>query len=141
MPNARFYVRTHFHIPLLDPTGWRLNVGGLVQRPLSLSILDLRSMRSQTAVATLECAGNGRWRFHPSVAGEQWHLGAVSTAEWTGVPLVELLDRCGTGTSAREVRSGELMPDTCRVGGSLSATSEVSALRRRVAQARCSRTR
>ena len=50
-------------------------------------------MPSQTLVATLECAGNGRSMFEPQVDGEQWRLGAVSTAEWTGVPLVEVLER------------------------------------------------
>ena len=60
-------------------------------------------MRSQTLVATLECAGNGRSTFDPPVDGEQWQLGAVSTAEWTGVPLVEVLDRAGAQRDAREV--------------------------------------
>ena len=54
-------------------------------------------------VATLECAGNGRSMFDPPVDGEQWHLGAVSTAEWTGVPLREVLDRAGAEPGARDV--------------------------------------
>ena len=103
MPNAHFYVRNHFQIPRLDPSTWRLNVGGLVERPLSLSLPDLKKMRSQTLVATLECAGNGRSLFRPPIEGEKWDLGAVSTAEWTGVPLGEVLDRAGIGTEAREV--------------------------------------
>jgi DMSO/TMAO reductase YedYZ molybdopterin-dependent catalytic subunit len=60
-------------------------------------------MRSQTLVVTLECAGNGRALLDPPVEGEQWGLGAVSTAEWTGVPLVEVLDRAGIKAGAREV--------------------------------------
>jgi DMSO/TMAO reductase YedYZ molybdopterin-dependent catalytic subunit len=44
-------------------------------------------MRSQTLFVTLECAGNGRTLFHPPIEGEKWNLGAVSTAEWTGVPI------------------------------------------------------
>jgi DMSO/TMAO reductase YedYZ molybdopterin-dependent catalytic subunit len=44
-------------------------------------------MRSETRVATLECAGNGRVFLVPQVRGAQWELGAVSNAEWTGVPL------------------------------------------------------
>ena len=103
MPNAHFYVRNHFQIPTLDPAGFRLNVGGLIERPLSLSLTDLRQMRSQTAVVTLECAGNGRTLFEPQVPGERWNVGAVSTAEWTGVPLVEVLDRAGVLSNAREV--------------------------------------
>jgi DMSO/TMAO reductase YedYZ molybdopterin-dependent catalytic subunit len=103
MPNARFYVRNHFQIPKLDPATFRLTVGGLVERPLSLSMRDLYNMRSQTLVVTLECAGNGRALLDPPAEGEQWALGAVSTAEWTGVPLVEVLDRAGMRTGAREV--------------------------------------
>jgi DMSO/TMAO reductase YedYZ molybdopterin-dependent catalytic subunit len=52
-------------------------------------------MRSQSLVVTLECAGNGRTLFPEKIDGEQWRLGAASTAEWTGVPLVEVLDRAG----------------------------------------------
>ncbi len=103
MPNAHFYVRNHFQIPDLDPSTWRLEVGGLVERPLSLSVRDLDNMRSHTLVVTLECAGNGRSLLDPAVEGEQWRLGAVSTAEWTGVPLVEVLDRAGIRAEAREV--------------------------------------
>ncbi|MEJ7585238.1 MAG: molybdopterin-dependent oxidoreductase [Acidimicrobiales bacterium] len=103
VPNARFYVRNHFETPTLDPDTWRLEVSGLVERPLTLTMRDLQNMRSQTLVATLECAGNGRSTFDPAVPGEQWQFGAVSTAEWSGVPLVEVLDRAGTAASAREV--------------------------------------
>lgn len=103
MPNARFYVRNHFQIPDLDSTAFRLAVGGLVERPLRLSLQDLHNMRSQTLIVTLECAGNGRMLFDPPIEGEKWRLGAVSTAEWTGVPLVEILDRAGVRTAAQEV--------------------------------------
>jgi DMSO/TMAO reductase YedYZ molybdopterin-dependent catalytic subunit/rhodanese-related sulfurtransferase/glyoxylase-like metal-dependent hydrolase (beta-lactamase superfamily II) len=103
MPNARFYVRNHFETPRLDPATWRMEVRGLVDHPLRLSLRDLRNMRSQTLVATLECAGNGRSGFDPPADGEQWRLGAVSTAEWAGVPLTEILDHAGPTSEAREV--------------------------------------
>ena len=103
MPNAHFYVRNHFQIPDLDTDGFCLTVGGLVERPLRLSMRDLQTMRSQTEVVTLECAGNGRALFDPPIEGERWDLGAVSTAEWTGVPLCELLDCVGPSPAAREV--------------------------------------
>jgi DMSO/TMAO reductase YedYZ molybdopterin-dependent catalytic subunit len=103
MPNAHFYVRNHFQIPELDTDTWRLTVGGLVERPLSLDLHDLHTMRAETLVVTLECAGNGRSQFDPAVSGEKWELGAVSTAEWTGVPLTEVLDRAGIKAQAREV--------------------------------------
>lgn len=103
MPNASFYVRNHFQIPKVDPAVWRLCVNGLVDRPLNLSLRDLTNMPSQTRVVTLECAGNGRSQLDPQVKGEQWNFGAVSTAEWTGVPLVEVLDRAGVQRGASEV--------------------------------------
>ncbi len=104
MPNAHFYVRNHFQIPKLESSTWTLQVGGLVERPLCLSLKDIHNMRSQTLVVTLECAGNGRAHLDPSAEGEKWGLGAVSTAEWTGVPLGEVLDRAGIKSGAREVR-------------------------------------
>jgi len=103
MPNAHFYVRNHFQIPQLHPDAYRLSVSGAVDRCLSLGLRELRNMPSQTLVATLECAGNGRTLFDPPVPGEKWNLGAVSTAEWTGVPLVEVFDRAGVRSQAREV--------------------------------------
>src|SRR6516164_846185 len=103
MPNARFYVRNHFQTPRLDPASWQLEVSGLVERPLRLSLRELHNMRSETLVATLECAGNGRSAFDPPAEGEQWQLGAVSTAEWTGVPLAEILDRAGLKPQAQEI--------------------------------------
>ena len=103
MPNAPVYVRNHFQIPKLDPETYRLSVGGAVDRCLSLGLRDLRNMPSQAMVVTLECAGNGRTLFDPPVPGEKWNLGAVSTAEWTGVPLVEVLDRAGIRSEAHEV--------------------------------------
>ena len=103
MPSAHFYVRNHFHMPMLNRSTWRLQVGGLTDRRLTLSLRDLQAMPSQSQVVTLECAGNNRTRLSPPVAGEQWRLGAVSTAEWTGVPLVEVLDRAGITSGACEL--------------------------------------
>jgi DMSO/TMAO reductase YedYZ molybdopterin-dependent catalytic subunit/rhodanese-related sulfurtransferase/glyoxylase-like metal-dependent hydrolase (beta-lactamase superfamily II) len=103
MPNARFYVRNHFLTPSLDPELYELAVSGLIERPLRLRLRDLQNMPSQSLVATLECAGNGRSTFDPPVDGEQWRFGAASTAEWTGVPLVEILDRAGLTAAARDV--------------------------------------
>jgi|GEM_PF-18262 len=103
MPNARFYVRNHFPTPALDPDTYELAVTGLVERPLRLRLRDLHTMPSHSHVVTLECAGNGRFFFDPSVAGEQWRFGAASTAEWTGVPLVEILDRATLTTAAHDI--------------------------------------
>lgn len=69
----------------------------------SLSLRDLHTLPSQSRIVTLECAGNGRTLFQPPIEGEKWNLGAVSTAEWTGVPLREVLDRAGVRPGALEV--------------------------------------
>src|SRR5438105_2399950 len=60
-------------------------------------------MPSETRVATLECAGNSRVFLVPQVQGAQWELGAVSNAEWTGVPLRVLLERAGLQNDACEI--------------------------------------
>jgi DMSO/TMAO reductase YedYZ molybdopterin-dependent catalytic subunit len=99
----RFYVRNHFAIPDLDPATWRLQVGGLAGRPLSLTLADLRSMQAQTAVVTLECAGNGQSALDPAVPGEQWGLGAAGAAAWTGVPLTDVLAAAVQAPGARQV--------------------------------------
>jgi DMSO/TMAO reductase YedYZ molybdopterin-dependent catalytic subunit len=102
-PNARFYVRNHFAVPRVDAASWSLSVGGLVRHRHTFGLAELRRLPSRSVIVTLECAGNGRALLEPPVAGEQWQLGAVGTAEWTGVPLVEVLDRAGVGTAVREI--------------------------------------
>jgi DMSO/TMAO reductase YedYZ molybdopterin-dependent catalytic subunit len=102
-PTELFYVRSHFPAPRLELASYRLHVGGAVRNPLSLTYQQLRDMPSETRVATLECAGNGRVFLVPQVAGAQWELGAVGNAEWTGVPLAALLERAGLEEDACEV--------------------------------------
>jgi rhodanese-related sulfurtransferase/DMSO/TMAO reductase YedYZ molybdopterin-dependent catalytic subunit/glyoxylase-like metal-dependent hydrolase (beta-lactamase superfamily II) len=103
MPNAHFYVRNHFRAPRLDAGVWRLDITGLVERPQSLSLRELSRLPAETRVVTLECAGNGRHTLDPAVEGEPWRFGAVSTAEWTGAPLEEVLDRAGVLPAATEI--------------------------------------
>ena len=91
-PTELFYIRSHFPVPNLDRGSYRLRIDGAVGNPFTLSYEELRSMRSETRVATLECAGNSRVFLVPQVQGAQWELGAVSNAEWTGVPLRALLE-------------------------------------------------
>src|SRR5258708_22374522 len=102
-PNPIFYVRSHFPIPHVAVATWRLTVGGDVERPIQLTFDDLRLLPTRSILVTLECAGNGRRFLHPAVAGEQWGNGAVSTAEWTGVPLGEVLTKAGLTDRVRDV--------------------------------------
>jgi DMSO/TMAO reductase YedYZ molybdopterin-dependent catalytic subunit len=102
-PTARFFRRNHFPVPDLAEADWRLRVGGLVREPLELGLDELKRLGSQSAVVTLECAGNGRTLFSPPVEGERWGLGAVSSARWTGVRLADVLALAQVAPPGREV--------------------------------------
>ncbi len=102
-PNELFYVRNHFPTPTLEVDTWRLRVSGAVAAELDLTLDDIRRMPARTLPATLECAGNSRSALVPAVRGLQWGNGAVSTAEWTGVPLIDVLYRAGLRSDAVEV--------------------------------------
>ncbi len=99
-PTDEHYVRSHFAVPQVDAATWALDVKGLVARPFTLSLDQLRALPAVTRVVTLECAGNGRSFLSPAVSGVQWARGAVSTAEWTGVRLADLLDTAGLAAGA-----------------------------------------
>jgi DMSO/TMAO reductase YedYZ molybdopterin-dependent catalytic subunit len=102
-PTGLFYIRSHFAVPTLELAAYQLRIDGAVRNPFSLSYKELRDMPSETRVATLECAGNGRVFLVPQVEGAQWELGAVGNAEWTGVPLQALLERAGLEPDACEI--------------------------------------
>jgi DMSO/TMAO reductase YedYZ molybdopterin-dependent catalytic subunit len=102
-PTKSFYVRTHFPIPAIDRNAWWLYVEGEVEKPFAINYEQLITLESVTAPVTLECAGNNRNFLEPKVKGVQWRLGAVGTAEWTGVSLSTLLDRAIPKPNAREV--------------------------------------
>ncbi|HET8569785.1 MAG TPA: sulfite oxidase [Candidatus Limnocylindria bacterium] len=99
-PIVRHFVRSHFAVPTPPE---RVIVEGLVRERLSLGVDDLRAMPARSLVVTLECAGNGRAFLDPPAPGEQWRLGAVGTAEWTGVPLREVLRHADVLPAARDV--------------------------------------
>src|SRR5499427_11141721 len=102
-PTKSFYVRTHFPIPAIDRSAWWLYVEGEVGKPFSINYEELTAIESVTVPVTLECAGNNRNFLEPKVKGVQWGLGAVGTAQWTGVPLSALLERAVVRSNAREV--------------------------------------
>lgn len=102
-PIELFYVRTHFPIPNIDRDAWWVRIEGEVENPYAINYEELLELKSVTIPVTLECAGNNRNFLQPKVKGVQWHLGAVGTAEWTGVPLSILLDRAGVRANACEV--------------------------------------
>jgi sulfite oxidase len=103
-PNEHFFVRNHFGPPASLPAQWTLSIDGAVRTPVTFTLDEIRRLGSKTQPITTECAGNGRGLFRlPKTAGVQWQYGAVSTAEWTGVPLSLLLERAGLTTDARHL--------------------------------------
>ncbi|MFJ9817773.1 sulfite oxidase [Streptomyces sp. NPDC101151] len=103
-PPGLHYVLTHYDIPPVpDEAAWRLTVIGRVRRVLCLSTAELRTYPAVTTRVTLECAGNGRALLSPRPVSQPWLVGAVGTAEWTGVPLRLLLDEAGVGSDAVDV--------------------------------------
>ena len=133
-----FYVRGHGPVPEIDALAWRLRVGGLVQRELSLSLETLReAFRERSVTATLQCAGNRRAGLVAirDIPGEApWGPGATGTATWTGVALADVLALAGPKLEASDVGfegadvSSEVEPAQ-RFGGSIpldkAARSEV----------------
>jgi DMSO/TMAO reductase YedYZ molybdopterin-dependent catalytic subunit len=100
---TEFITPTDFAVPQVDVAAWTLQVKGAVGQPLTLTLEQLRALPKVSKVVTLECAGNGRQFLNPPVAGVQWERGAVSTAEWTGVRLADLLAKAGVATDATRV--------------------------------------
>jgi sulfane dehydrogenase subunit SoxC len=102
-PVGLHYLLIHYDIPVVEAASWRLEVGGRVARELSLSLDDLRARPAVTRAVTMECAGNGRARLEPHVVSQPWLLEAVGNAEWTGVPVADLLEQAGLLDDAVEV--------------------------------------
>lgn len=94
-PINAFYVRNHGPVPDIAPQHWRLTVGGLVDNPLTVTYERLTTEFDQhCVVATLACAGNRRaelLRVRQIPGKEPWAHGAISTAQWCGVRLADIL--------------------------------------------------
>jgi sulfite dehydrogenase (cytochrome) subunit A len=107
-PNDAFFVRYHLSdLPYnLDPDKFTLEVKGKVDKPLKLSLRDLRKMRATEIVAVNQCSGNSRGFFEPRVAGGQLGNGAMGNARWLGVPLKAVLEMAGVQSGAKQVVFG-----------------------------------
>jgi len=115
VPNDRFFVRSNGQIPTLDAETWRLRVGGQVERPLELSLADLREFPNRTLTAFLECSGNSRTRYSPPAEGTPWKNDAIGNAVWTGTSLRHVLDAAGVRDGAVDVvAQGADLPDMRR---------------------------
>src|SRR5215212_3121052 len=99
-PVGMHYLLIHYDVPRVDPASWKLEVGGAVERPMSLTLDELRARPAVTSDVTFECAGNGRALLDPRPLSQPWLLEAVGTGSWTGTPLARLLAEAGVADSA-----------------------------------------
>ncbi|WP_088339914.1 sulfite oxidase [Robiginitalea sediminis] len=102
-PNRFMFIRNNGKIPeSIDVANWTLTFDGeAVRSPKTYTLNDLKSRFPQhTYQLTLECGGNGRSEFDPPAKGNQWTVGAVSCAEWTGVRLSDVLKDVGITANA-----------------------------------------
>jgi len=113
-PSALHYERHHSGIPTIDPATHRLVIHGLVDRPLSLSMTDIKRLASVTRTLVLECGGNSAGEWAPITGPDvQRSYGLVSGSEWTGVPLSRLLAAAGVQRRASWVIAEGA--DACRM--------------------------
>jgi DMSO/TMAO reductase YedYZ molybdopterin-dependent catalytic subunit len=91
-PKDQFFTTQHYGHPDVDPATFHLKITGLVERPKSFSLADLRAMRSTEVMVGFECSGNSPRSIE----------GLASNARWTGVPLKTVLDQAGVKPQAKE---------------------------------------
>lgn len=113
-PSSLHYERHHSGIPTIDPARHRLVIHGLVDRPLSLSMAEIRRLPSLTRILALECGGNSGSEWAATTAPDvQRSYGLLSGGEWTGVPLSLLLAEAGVQPRASWVIAEGA--DACRM--------------------------
>lgn len=95
-PNGLFFNRSHGGVATIDPNKWRLMIHGNVEKPLVLTLDELKRFPSETRIHFIECPANGStdWR-GPQFNSVQFLKGMMSCAEWTGVRLKTILDQVG----------------------------------------------
>ncbi|XP_050374760.1 sulfite oxidase-like [Argentina anserina] len=97
-PVDLFYKRNHGPVPVLDDIErYRVSVCGLVEKPLQLSMADIRKLPKHTVTATLQCAGNRRTAMSKvkPVKGVGWDVSAIGNAIWGGAKLADVLELVG----------------------------------------------
>jgi len=101
--NKYMFIRNNGIIPEnIDAKNWSVTFDGeSVIRPKTYTLEELKTkFKSHTYQLTLECGGNGRSEFDPPAKGNQWTVGAISCATWTGVRLKDVLEDVGIKNSA-----------------------------------------
>jgi|SRR5579863_333531 len=90
-PNEQFFFVKHYDYPTVDMNAWRLDIGGLVNKPQVLTLEALKARPTKESTLLLECSGN------PATGG------LVGNCKWTGTPLAPLLKEAGLKPEATDV--------------------------------------
>nr|WP_292293363.1 molybdopterin-dependent oxidoreductase [Mesorhizobium sp.] len=93
-PNDKFFSISHFNRPTIDEKTWSMEIGGLVKKPLKLTLADIRARPRQEVVFTVECSGNHGFPFF---------TGGIGNARWAGTPLAPILEEAGVLEKGIEV--------------------------------------
>jgi len=93
-PNDQFFSVAHYDRPVIAEKDWRLEITGLVKRPMTLTLAELKARPRQEVDFTVECSGNH---------GFPWFQGGIGTAHWAGTPLADILSEAGPHEDATEV--------------------------------------
>jgi DMSO/TMAO reductase YedYZ molybdopterin-dependent catalytic subunit len=93
-PPDQFFVIKHFNQPELTEADWSLEISGLVEQPMTLTLADLKARARQEVTFTMECSGN---------SGLPFFIGGIGNATWGGTPLAPLLEEAGVLEEGSEV--------------------------------------
>lgn len=102
-PNKYMFIRNNGLIPKnIDASSWKLTIDGeAVKSAKTFTLQELKTAFPKVSYQlTLECGGNGRSEFNPPAKGNQWTVGAVSCARWSGVRLKDVLEAVGITSKA-----------------------------------------
>lgn len=102
-PNKYIFIRNNGLVPEnIDADKWTLTIDGeSVDKTKTYTLAELKSKFQQhTYQLTLECGGNGRSEYNPPAKGNQWTIGAVYCAKWTGIRLRDVLEDVGIKSDA-----------------------------------------
>jgi sulfite oxidase len=106
-PTDHFFTRSHAATPTIAPDTYRLEIDGLVARPIDLSLAELAAFPAREVSATLVCAGLRREEYlalGPLPGELPWGPEPVGTGRWRGVALADVLDAAGIAPGARYVQ-------------------------------------
>ena len=93
-PTEGFFTVSHYNRPVIKSEDWRLHIGGLVERPMTLTLEQIQARPRQEVTFALECGGNH---------GFDWFTGGIGNARWAGTPLAPILQAAGIKKNGIEV--------------------------------------